>query len=97
MQDMKGPDFTTQMGADFVDETVQLSDRVIPALVCAAVLAPENADQRAAEGSWLSYEGRRFMVNECWGASDRLAPMFASYERMPRVTMNLTDGLSPSD
>lgn len=97
LPDVHGPDLVTHMVGDFVDETVQLSDRVIPALVCAAVVAPENADQRAAEGSWLSYEGRRFIVNECWGVGDRLAPAFASYERMARVTMNLTDAPNPGD
>lgn len=91
LPDTRGPDGVTHMVARFEDDTVQLSDRLIPALLCLAVLAPENSDQEATEEAWLSYEGQRLVVNEWWGRIEEFAGVIASYERVPRVTMNLTD------
>lgn len=91
LPDVQGPDGVTHMVAKFDDETVQLSDRLIPALVSLSVLTPENDNQEATEGAWLSYEGERLIVNDWWGAIEQFPTIIASYERMPRVTMNLTD------
>ena len=91
LPDVRGPDGVTHMFASFDDDTVQLSDRVIPALLCLAVLAPANSDQVATEEAWLSYEGRRLLVNEWWGRIEEFAEVITIYERTPRITMNLTD------
>lgn len=56
--DVRGPNRVTHMFADFDDDTVRLSDRLIPALLCLSVLAPENRDEESIEEAWLSYDDR---------------------------------------
>ncbi|VVN03486.1 hypothetical protein PS684_05003 [Pseudomonas fluorescens] len=69
--DAAGPHGTTHFIANIVDGTVQLSDRVIFAMLGVVVFSPVNASQKSDFGYYLTYnDGVQLPINEWWGRAD---------------------------
>ena len=66
---------------------IQLSDRVIFALLGVAVLSKANIGQIAPEGYFLSFADTVMPINEWWGRADDFVPLVAA-EQLPSVILN---------
>ena len=69
---------------------VQLSDRVIFALLAVAVLSKVNTDQRVPDGYHLTFAGTVLPINEWWGRAADF-PAIAALQPTPNITLNFTD------
>ncbi|KII36825.1 hypothetical protein [Pseudomonas fluorescens] len=66
---------------------IQLSDRVIFALLGVAVLSKANIGQIVPEGYFLSFADTVMPINEWWGRADDFVPLVAA-EQLPSVILN---------
>jgi hypothetical protein len=95
LRNASGPDRYTAMNVE-KRGTVQLSDRMIFALLAVAVVSPSNADQRVPDGHFLKFEDEVLPINDWWGRLDDLRDLIAQRE-LPSVTLNFAewmDGVS---
>jgi hypothetical protein len=94
LQHAAGPTGYTAMGIE-KKGTVQLSDRIIFALLAVAVTSPANVDQRVPDGYHLKFEDQTLLINEWWGRTDDFRAVLAQ-RQMPSVTLNLGDWMTRS-
>ena len=66
---------------------IQLSDRVIFALLGVAVLSKANIGQAVPDGYYLSFADTVMPINKWWGRADDFAPMVAA-EQLPSLILN---------
>jgi hypothetical protein len=85
--DVKGPPCLTTFSAE--RGVLRLSDRMIFGLLAVAVLSPTNADQKAPDGYFLSYENQAMVINQWWGKGTEFLQVLASRPKLPSITMNL--------
>ncbi len=70
---------------------VQLSDRVIFALIAVAIFSPVNVGQSVPEGYHLTFgNSATLTINEWWGRAADF-PAIAAMEPMPNVTLDLSE------
>jgi hypothetical protein len=86
LPDAAGPARVTRM--TITDGTLQLSDRIIFALLGVAVLSPANVDQRTADGYFLTFGNfAKLVINEWWGRVADFAAI-AAQDPVPRVKLD---------
>lgn len=66
---------------------VELSDRVIFALLAVAVLSKANIGQAVPDGYYLSIANTLMPINDWWGRADDFIPMAAA-ENLPSLTLD---------
>jgi hypothetical protein len=70
---------------------VQLSDRIIFALLAVAVLCPSNIGQSVPEGYYLEYgDTAKLVINEWWGRASDFAEIVAQ-DPVPKLTLDFGD------
>lgn len=88
LPDAAGPDQITRIQVQL--GKLQLSDRVIFALLAVAVVNPANSDQRVPDSYFLSFAGRRLLINEWWGRDKEFAQLVATVH-MPKVKADFAE------
>lgn len=89
--DSRGPDRFTTLEGDLAGGSVRISDRTIFGLIAIAVASPTNADQQAAPGDYLTFDGRfRFDINDHWGQRGAFEDALAQVI-LPSILLNLGD------
>lgn len=89
LPDSRGPERLTHLEVDLDGGHLRISDRTIFGLIAIAVASPANADQRSAQGDYLTFDGRfRFEINDHWGQPKGFDEAIAQVE-MPKVLLNL--------
>jgi hypothetical protein len=86
--DAAGPDRVTRLLV--TDGKVNLSDRVIFALLAVAVLEPVNVGQRVPDDYFLTYAGTQLAINQWWGRKDDFL-VLARTAQLPNVKLDFTD------
>ncbi|MFO0964531.1 MAG: hypothetical protein U0793_02945 [Gemmataceae bacterium] len=75
---------------------VRLSDRTISGLLAIAVLSPANIGQRVPDTYYLSFEERRFLINEWWGRAANFADVVAQ-TTLPCVKLEFGDWMDETN
>ncbi len=77
---------------------LSLSDRTIFGLLAIAVLAKENQGQMVPSDYFLSFESRRFLINQWWGRKkDFLSAIHDRVQEIPSVHLDFSEWMqSPS-
>lgn len=88
LADASGPANVTRLNVE--QGKVQLSDRMIFALLSVAVLAEENRDQKVPDGYFLTYSTTKIYINDWWGRKDDFLKLIEQDE-MPSVEIDFSN------
>ncbi|NTI22029.1 hypothetical protein G6M87_09155 [Rhizobium rhizogenes] len=94
LADAAGPPRLTHFVWD--SHKLMLSDRMLFGMIAIAIVAPENASQKATDGHYLTFDGGRSMpINDWWGRRDDMLAIVRSVE-LSTVHMDFSTTVSHS-
>jgi hypothetical protein len=86
-----GPSEFTRIGVQ--RGKIQLSDRIIFALIAVAVFAPANVGQLVPDGYHLTFATSTLPINDWWGRIDDARALMATV-KLPSVKMDFADWMT---